>query len=441
MKKLIKQFNTSGTRLVISDWPEKTKKGEKNYGIAWYTKEILEPLAQEYGQRFVVLAERAIDNSPKTYCNGKILVLRVFDQKHPTLFPRILTWLSIFNRIKRVDIHSEFCTNGGVKNFILLLPFMLLIKLAGKHITYFSHNVVTSLTSIAPHLGYNPKSIQINVLNIGLKLFYKFLGIIVDRFVVMDEVIQKRLCLFVDPKKVYLFPFWTDQKPGNFSRKKARALLGIKEKETLLLYFGFITYYKGADWLVRTVKSLKRQRKLLNVKLILAGGEAYSLKEKAYYKKFYLDLVDSVAFNKNILITGFIPEQDIEKYFKASDVVVFPYRGLIGSSAVLSHAFNYKKPFILSRGMGEVLKNKGIKDSFKRSGLFTDDIIFDWSEKSFGKALRFATSRKTSKHFSAALNGIAESRKKSNLLEDCYTQLYANKESRFFGQPALSSAR
>lgn len=423
-KNLISRFNQGDTRLVISDYPEKTKRGEKNYGIAWYTKELLEPLAKDYGVRFVVFAETGSNNRPALHQKGRILVLRIFDQKHPTLFPRILKGLAIFNKIKYVDIHSEFCTNGGIKNFILLLPFVFLIKLTGKHITYYSHNVVTELDSIAVHLGYKSGSIPLKLLNLGLHVFYRTLGIIVDRFVVMDEAIYKRLCLFVDQKKVFLQPFWVEQGDRKVSRDYARAMLGVKRDEFLVLYFGFITYYKGADWLISAAKEILKQSRFLRLRFILAGGQAYSLKDKSYYQKFYKRVLGSVLRDPKISVTGFVLEDDISTYFKACDLVVFPYRGMIGSSGVLAHAVSFKKPFIVSRGMQEVFRNKDIKNCLDKYGVDVADVVFEYTPSSFAAVLARVQKRNFLTRLQLASSELASLRSKRTLIDKCYTTLY-----------------
>ena len=216
MNKLVNKFNQEDVVLVVSDYPS-AGKGEKNHGIAWYTQQLLEPLVKEYNLRFVVLGEKSHNNQPKTYQNDKILVLRVFDKKHFSLFPRILRMLMIFNKIKKVDVHSEFCANGGIKNLVLLLPFLLLIRMRGCQITYFAHNVVRDLDSLAPHLGFKKDSLIVKLLNFGLKFYYKVLSLLVNRFVVMDEVIYNRLAEVVNPKKISLNPIWIEPRKATLS--------------------------------------------------------------------------------------------------------------------------------------------------------------------------------------------------------------------------------
>lgn len=408
---------------MISDYPEKTSRGEKNYGIAWYTKETLEPLAEEYNQKFIVLAEKGVDNKPAVFADGKILVLRVFEPQHHTLFPIILRWLYAFSHVKHVYVHSEFCTTGGIRNFILLIPFLCIIKAYGKSVSYFAHNVVTNTSSIGPHLGFRDKSIFLHIFNILLQQYYRILGLLVDRIIVMDGVLEKRLEQYVDKRKIIHIPIWTVTKnkksPGNNLRKK----LALKKNDFVLLYFGFITWYKGADWIIDQVKKIPKLGGK-RIRLVLAGGMAYSLKHKKYYQDFYNKLSSSITGAKNITLTDFVDEKDIEKYFDLADVVILPYRGYIGSSGIFSYALSYEKPFILSRAMSEICQNQDFQDAMEKQGVKKSDFIFDHSLPSLRKILLQIGNSKNLEKLQALSKGLQEVRSKEKLIDSYYMNIF-----------------
>lgn len=423
MKKLIEAFNHPDTYLIISDYPEKTKRGEKNYGIAWHTKAIIDPIAQKHNVKFVVLAEKGYTARPQIE-GDNILILRVFDQKHPTLFPRILKWLFVFHKIKRVHVHSEFCANGGIKNLMLLLPFLMIIKLTGKHITYFTHNVVTNLDSFAPHLNLKQGSLKVRILNMTMKLYYRMLGIIVNQFVVMDEVIKKRLSTFTNAAKIFVSPFWVTKQNYPLNQEQAKKKLGVSANKLLLLSFGFITYYKGADWLIETVQKLRKQKANKDIHLILAGGPAYSLKDKPYYQRYFHQITESLKNEKNIQITGFVPEDEIGKYFTAADAVILPYRGLIGASGSLTHTLSYSKPFLISESMYETLDTEKVKKYCTAVGIQPRDKTFSHTTKSLAAAIKRLRSPEFRAKLITVAKNIAEERSFDRLLNRCYNELY-----------------
>lgn len=425
LQQLINQFNAKDTYVIISDYPEKTKKGEKNYGIAWYTKELIEPLATTYGTRFVVLAEKGHNNQPQLFADGKILVLRVFDPMHHTLYPTILRWLNVFDRVKQIHVHSEFCTNGGLTNFALLIPFLALIKLKGKAITYFSHNVVTKFDFIATHLGLSEGSLQISLMNITLSYYYRVLGTLVNTFVVMDEVIYKRLSAFVGTQKVILLPFWVNKAKPLPSQMAARSALRVPKNKLVLLAFGFVTYYKGSDQIIELAKQVQAMGKLKGVEVVLAGGQAYSLKHKAYYQTFYRRLIKSIKGNSAIRITGFVPEEKIPMYFAAADLVIFPYRGIIGSSACFLHTLSFGKPFVISRAMDKLLENTEAKEALETNSVSPESLIFDNTPASFIKLVRRVKNKATRAKLAAVTRAIAAKRDKKTLVALCHAKLYS----------------
>ena len=422
----VKRFNHPNTVLVISGWPESSKHGQNNYGIAWYTKETVEPVANRYGQKFVILAETNHDNRPKVFAHGKILVLRIFDQKHPSLFPRILSWLLTFNNIKRVHVHSEFCTNGGIKNFILLIPFLALIKLFGKHITYFAHNVITDLTDIAPHLNLDKQTLTFMILNWSIRYYYYFLRILTNRIVVMDDEMKRRLIQYMPEDKIVSVPFWIKSITKKMGKQKARKQLKIAKNKFVLLYFGFITWYKGADWLIDQVKHITSKKKYRNIELILAGGEAWSMKDKTYYQQYYQAQLAKARVNKHIRITGFVPDEDITTYFSASDAVLFPYRGFIGSSGAITHALANGKPFLISSKMKSVLNNIDYQVALQHVDLSEKDVVFTHTTQSFEESVAQLRKSRYMKKLSMFANAIKTNRNFETQLPQYYQLLFCD---------------
>lgn len=423
-REYIEKFNTPDTFLVISDYPEKHADGEKNYGIAWHTKELLEPLADHYGLKFVVLAEKGETVKPELYAHGRILVLRVFDQKHPTLFPRILRYLLTFSQIKHVHVHSEFSANGGLKNFVLLIPFLAIIRLLGRQITYYTHNVVLDLNKIAEHMNHKKNSLTIRFLNFSMKQYYRMLDKMVDKFVVMDQIIKKRLSTLVDAEKIINLPFWIEPKKFHLSHYRAKVKLGFHSDDFVLVSFGFVTYYKGSDWIIDVVRQIRKEHKYRHIKLVLAGGEAYSLAHKTYYQEYYNRLQKIASEDPSITITGFVAEEDIGLYLTAADLVVLPYRGLIGASGTLTHAIAFKRPFIMSKAMSELLRSEDFQKALAECHLKMKDVTFSHGYPSFKTIITEAHDP----HFIHALVALSRNmqlkRSFNTLLEKCYNEIH-----------------
>jgi glycosyltransferase involved in cell wall biosynthesis len=345
-QQLVKQFNQPDTHLVISHWPSKTGSFD---GIATYTQDTVEKLAAYSQDKFVVLAEGQKFALEKI--NKNILVVRAFDEKHLHLYPRILSWLNHFNLIKEVTIHSEFCASGGPSLRLLMVPFLGLIKLAGRRITFYAHNVVTNFVDFAPHFGKKKDDQMIKLWAFGYRAYLAMTSLFVDKFVVLEEVIRKRLQPLVGKKEIVVHPHWIAGAKQKISKQQARRALGLDARKEIVVSFGFVTYYKGADFVADFAKWTHQNKKLKQTQFVLAGGPAHSLQDKDYYKEYYASIEKTAAYLPNLILTGFLKEEDVALWLSAADLVVFPYRNLMGGSGALQQALMYGNPVMLSKEM------------------------------------------------------------------------------------------
>ena len=120
-------------------------------------------------------------------------------------------------------------------------------------------------------------------------------------------------------------------------------MLGLGETENVALFFGVITPYKGLEVLLKAMARLKSGHG--PVKLIIAGKvdkgfEAYGEELRALIRKHDLGglLIERIEY---------IPDRDVEVYFKAADVLVLPYK-YVYQSGVLFLAFRFGLPVIAS---------------------------------------------------------------------------------------------
>ncbi|PYR30285.1 MAG: hypothetical protein DMF90_28035, partial [Acidobacteria bacterium] len=129
------------------------------------------------------------------------------------------------------------------------------------------------------------------------------------------------------------------------TRTQARQKLGLEPQEKVVLFFGHITPYKGVEYLVEAVARL-RSEGWEDLRLVIAGD----VKDRAateYYAQL-LDAIDRLSIRGAIsLHTDYIPDADVELYFKAADVCVLPYK-LIFQSGVLFLSYRFGLPVVVS---------------------------------------------------------------------------------------------
>jgi len=131
------------------------------------------------------------------------------------------------------------------------------------------------------------------------------------------------------------------------SKAAAKAALGIRA-ERVVLFFGFIREYKGLRYLI---ESLPFVRAKLDVHLLIAGevwGDA----------KIYRDLISRLGMASSVTLVGkYIPNEEVARYFAASDLVVIPYVSAT-QSGIVQLAYGFGKPVVVSRvgGLPEVVE-------------------------------------------------------------------------------------
>jgi glycosyltransferase involved in cell wall biosynthesis len=132
----------------------------------------------------------------------------------------------------------------------------------------------------------------------------------------------------------------------SFEVAKHKLKLDIGTK--YLLFFGFIRDYKGLDLLIDAFAD-ERMRKF-PVKLLVAG-EYYSSPEP------YLELIKKNNLEDMIeLRTDFIPDDEVNLYFSAADMVVQPYKSAT-QSGVTQIGYHFNKPMLVTNvgGLSEII--------------------------------------------------------------------------------------
>lgn len=134
-------------------------------------------------------------------------------------------------------------------------------------------------------------------------------------------------------------PTYNAFKLEGISKEKARALIGIKPEDKVILFFGFVREYKGLKHLIKAMPLIKE--KISNIKLLIVGDFGDN-------KQSYLELITENNVRDVINIyDGYIPDREVEKYFAACDLVVLPYESAT-QSGIVQIAYGFEKPVIVT---------------------------------------------------------------------------------------------
>lgn len=396
MKKLIKQFNQKDTLVVITSYPTQNSEPAKQNAVACYAQNLL----RAYKHRKVIILSETNDgynDRKNTVKNGQVeyekqgnrLIVRCWRPGSPSQFRQILNSLKQFDKTNHVLIQFEFNMLGSVILTALMPALILAIKLMGKKVTLMQHQVVGNLSSLSGHVNIKIGSAKSFLFNGVLHLFYKALGIISDKIIVHEKILKNRLKMWVNEYKISVISHGLLPEEPAVDRDKIRDELGYKQEDFVLLMFGYITWYKGVDWIARKVARLAKTKPELNLKLIIAGGESATLNSKKHYREFVKKVEDIAKKSGSaITITGFVPEDKVKNYYLAADLVVLPYRTMMSASGPLSFALRFKKPFVISEALLDAMQNEDVQYTFSKFKLKPENISFKLNGASFTNMIK-----------------------------------------------------
>ncbi len=369
--------------LVVSSFPPKGQTHNKKIvGVASYTKNLLFSLS---GQK-IVLAEKLPGET--NYTEGEIEVRRIWKRNS------FLTFFQLFKEIhkfkeKTVLFEFEHAMFGGVLHLIPL-PFFLFAaeKILGKKIFFVFHQVIGDIDSLSGHLNLKKNSLKTNILNLMISIFYKMVLLTVNKVIVFEEELKQRLGNF---QKIEVIPHGVERFDGKLTKRETRKKLGIPNKKFVLLCFGFLAWYKGSDLIIDKFANLPKKIKK-DFLLILAGGPNPNHTDKSFYNK-YINKVKEKAQKNAVLVTDFVPEEQIPLYFEASDFILFPYRTFISASGPMSLALSFEKPFLISPALKAMTKTKDFAWAMRQSGISQKDLIFYLDSKGLERMLKALKTR------------------------------------------------
>jgi glycosyltransferase involved in cell wall biosynthesis len=175
-----------------------------------------------------------------------------------------------------------------------------------------------------------------------IKRMTNYIGKNVDRIICVNE---DYIPIFkewgVEPKKLVYIPNGVDTK--KFSPGKSKFEKKFKNQK-IILYFGRLHYQKNVDLLIRSFKLIKNKIEKIKLVIVGTGIDFDKLKKMS-------------SEDKDIIMTGFVSDEDLVDYLRVANVVVFPSRGE-NASFTLMEAMGCELP-VISSDVGNAKKILG----------------------------------------------------------------------------------
>jgi len=204
---------------------------------------------------------------------------------------------------------------------------MLYYKLLGKKIVLTAHNV-----NIAAR-DHNDSAFN----RLTLRIQYR----LADHIFVHTEMMKSELIkdFGVQETRVTVIPFGINNSvpDTDLAPREAREKLGIRSDEKTILFFGRIKPYKGLEYLMAASRRLPATHDDYR---LLVVGSLDTLNGEQYNNAIREAIRADVPGVRTLLRAEFVPDNDIEIYFKAADVLVLPYTDIYQSGVLfLAHSF------------------------------------------------------------------------------------------------------
>jgi D-inositol-3-phosphate glycosyltransferase len=273
---------------------------------------------------------------PELLTNSRINFLNLRrDQRSEARLPeKVLRILSYYAKLILYAVTAEpklfhILWNNKFEFFDRTL-LMLYYKLLRKRLVFTAHNV-----------NAGKRDLNDSWLNrASLKIQYHFSDHVFVHTNGMKNELVKDFCVPKD--KVTVIPFGINNTvpTSRLSTAEAKQQLGVDGGDKTILFFGNIAPYKGLEYLVAAFCQLLRTDR--SYRLLIVGKRKGPA---SYWNEIRRAILRAGVGNRVIEKIEYVPDETIELYFKAADVLILPYTHVF-QSGVLFLGYSFGLPAI-----------------------------------------------------------------------------------------------
>jgi glycosyltransferase involved in cell wall biosynthesis len=268
--------------------------------------------------------------------NLRFLSFRRVPRENAAFAQKIAELLFYYARLIRYAARSSpeilhILWNGKLELFDRTI-LMLYYKARGKKIAFTAHNVNGARR--------DSKDSLLNRITLGIQ--YR----LCDHIFVHTEKMKNELCrgfnVGEDVVTVIRYPINNAIPDTGLTPVEAKKHLDLRIDERVILFFGKVRPYKGIEQLIAAFSQLSADGSV-KYRMIIAGEP--NKDAQAYLRTLQYAVDSTCSAHQVILRFQFIPDEDLELYFKGADVLVLPYKE-ISQSGVLFLAYSFGLPVV-----------------------------------------------------------------------------------------------
>jgi glycosyltransferase involved in cell wall biosynthesis len=250
---------------------------------------------------------------------------------------------SLDNRV--VHVQHELFAFGGLSG-AFMLPFMLAsLRRRGFKLITTIHGVIP-LSEITGHFVKANRIPGNAVIARALwRDLVRRVALACDVVHVQEEILRDLLRQEYGLSRIPMrvVPLGIEPELQKVDRVAARGALRIALEAEVALFFGYLSAYKGIDYLLAELAQVLAER--ANLHIVIAGGVpsrlAGTLDPQATLDKLTVG-------RDRVHLCGFVSDEDVPMVFAAADVLLLPYRVAMSSSGPLALAIGYDIPVLMS---------------------------------------------------------------------------------------------
>jgi glycosyltransferase involved in cell wall biosynthesis len=352
----------------VTLYPPKGEKHVKGSGVASYSKNLISniPVSQQ-----TVISN--ILTKPEEYNEDDLRIVRAFWRK-----PSFI--IAIHRALKRsapdiIHIQQELALFGGFSTAYLL---QWLVFMWRKNTIVTIHGIVDPSAITKQFVAENNSRLPAWLVRLAFRIIYTPL-MRHARHIIVHEQQFKNIVVHkygIAAQKITVIPHGVEALQTS-NKLLARRALKLPADADIALFMGYATGYKGLDLLIDGFAQYASQNK--NAYLVIGAGKHPKLHSDPTYLAEYQRLQDKAAQNiprSQYEWRGFIEEGEIENYYSASDVSLYPYTTAMSSSGPMSFAIGFERPFLVS-------------DAFADIFAAHPHLLFDRTPKAFAERLAY----------------------------------------------------
>jgi glycosyltransferase involved in cell wall biosynthesis len=349
----------------IVTYPSLGQKHSNFSALAGYTKNLIDGFDEKDRAKQVVLSNiKTVEGEKpevKSFKFDGVLVEEIWQRGSLMFWWPIFKYLKANKQIKVVHLQHEFNMFGGLLSIILIPWLLFLIRIVlNRKITSTFHEIFSPKLINKNFMQANNLDLPVWIAKVVFYFYFQLtILLFVDKVIVHDDFFKNILKNeYHFTKKVQTIAHGVEDLNWSITQTEARQKLGLAKDKKVLMFFGFLAGYKGVELLIEGFKKLENRE---NYQLIIAGGKVKRVANDPRYQTWLNKIMDDCK-TLGIQTPGFVKNEDIETYFRASDLLILPYLTPQSMSGIMAMAVGFKQPFLASSSFKERVDDEWLFD-------------------------------------------------------------------------------